>query len=256
MAFHPPSGVRRRGAPVSPVFLGLVGVAVAGGALTLVTSRVTVTAGIVVLVLAGWAVSLCLHEFGHAVVADRGGDHSVRAKGYLTLDIRRYSDAGLTLVLPLLFLLVGGVPLPGAAVWIDRGALRSRVAASLVSLAGPLVNLVLAVLLALVAPLVPLALGAGLSFLALVQVLAFALNILPIPGLDGFGVIDPFLPRAARAAAARVARFAPLVLVAVIFLLPSVGGALFSAASAVFDAAGGSSRLADLGYALFFFWRS
>ena len=29
-------------------------------------SSVLLTAGVVVLVLAGWAVSLCLHEFGHA----------------------------------------------------------------------------------------------------------------------------------------------------------------------------------------------
>ena len=52
------------------------------------------TAGVVLLVLGGWAVSLCLHEFGHAAVAYRGGDRSVRGKGYLTLDIRRYTDSG------------------------------------------------------------------------------------------------------------------------------------------------------------------
>ena len=71
------------------------------------------TTGIVLLVLAGWAVSLCLHEFGHAYTAYRGGDRSVRAKGYLTLDIRRYADLGLSLVLPVFFLLLGGIPLPG-----------------------------------------------------------------------------------------------------------------------------------------------
>ena len=80
----------------------------------------------VVLVLAGWAVSLCLHEFGHACVAYRGGDRSVRGKGYLTLDIRRYTDVGLSFVLPVVFLLLGGIPLPGGAVWINHGAIRSR----------------------------------------------------------------------------------------------------------------------------------
>ena len=95
------------------------------------------TTGIVLLVLAGWAVSLCLHEFGHAYTAYRGGDRSVRAKGYLTLDIRRYADLGLSLVLPVFFLLLGGIPLPGGAVWIDHGAIRSRAVRSLVSLAGP-----------------------------------------------------------------------------------------------------------------------
>ena len=77
---------------------------------------------------AGWAVSLCLHEFGHAYTAYRGGDRSVRAKGYLTLDIRRYADLGLSLVLPVFFLLLGGIPLPGGAVWIDqrRDSVTSR----------------------------------------------------------------------------------------------------------------------------------
>ena len=256
-----PSMPRRsvsRGRPrVSPIFLGLVAVTVAGGALTLVPSDVAVTAGVVVLVLAGWAVSLCLHEFAHALVADRCGDHAVRGMGYLTLDIRRYANVGLTFVLPLLFLLVGGIPLPGGAVWINRGALRSRAAASAVSAAGPLMNLLLAVVLALVVGLVsmPVGLAAGLSFLALIQVLAFVLNILPVPGLDGFGVIDPYLPYATRASAARFAPYAPLLLFVVILLIPGAAAVLFSIANAVFGAAGGSSTLASLGQQLFFFWQ-
>jgi Zn-dependent protease len=39
----------------------------------------------------------------------------------------------------------------------------------------------------------PDGLALGLSALALIQVLAFVLNILPVPGLDGFGVLEPFL---------------------------------------------------------------
>ena len=110
---------------VSPWFLALVAVTVLGGFLAAsATTRPVLTTGIVLLVLAGWAVSLCLHEFGHAYTAYRGGDRSVRAKGYLTLDIRRYADLGLSLVLPVFFLLLGGIPLPGGAVWIDHGAIR------------------------------------------------------------------------------------------------------------------------------------
>jgi Zn-dependent protease len=63
----------------------------------------------VLLVLGGSAASLCLHEFGHALLAYRGGDRSVRAKGYLTLDIRRYTDPVFSLLLPLLLLAAGGV---------------------------------------------------------------------------------------------------------------------------------------------------
>ena len=242
---------------VSPIFLGLVAVTAAGGALTLVPAEAAVTLGIVVLVLAGWAVSLCLHEFGHAIVADRCGDHGVRELGYLSLDIRRYANIGLSLVLPLLFLLIGGIPLPGGAVWINRSALRHRWAASAVAVAGPAVNLVLAIGLAVVVGLAPVPgfLAAGLSFLALIQVLAFVINILPIPGLDGFGIIDPYLDPRTRASVARFAPYAPLVLFAVILLLPGAAQVLFGLAGALFTAAGGSSTLASAGQQLFFFWQ-
>ena len=130
-------------------------------------------------------------------MAYRGGDRSVRGKGYLTLDIRRYTDVGLSFVLPVVFLLLGGIPLPGGAVWINHGAIRSRGMRSLVSLAGPAdqpaarrrcCTLAVAVL-----PM-PIGLAVALSCLALIQVLAFVLNILPVPGLDGFGVLEPYLP--------------------------------------------------------------
>ena len=91
--------------------------------------------------------------------AYRGGDRSVRAKGYLTLDIRRYADLGLSLVLPVFFLLLGGIPLPGGAVWIDHGAIRSRAVRSLVSLAGPAANLVIGAVLAAAVAFVPMPTG-------------------------------------------------------------------------------------------------
>src|SRR6478752_1207614 len=115
---------------LSPFFLALVLVTVAGGALAAVGTGAVLVAGIVLVVLGGWAVSLCLHEFAHALVAHRSGDLSVRARGYLTLDIRRYTNVALTLVLPVLFLLLGGIPLPGGAVLINPGAIRSRAARS------------------------------------------------------------------------------------------------------------------------------
>ena len=52
----------------------------------------------------------------------------------------------------------------------------------------------------------PIGLAVGLSALALIQVLAFVLNILPVPGLDGFGVLEPFLPEPARRMAHRSGR--------------------------------------------------
>ncbi|MDQ3764912.1 MAG: site-2 protease family protein [Actinomycetota bacterium] len=241
----------------SPLFLLLVTATVAGGALAALTAGTARTGGIVLLVLGGWAVALCLHEFGHALTAYRGGDRSVRAKGYLTLDIRRYTDPVMSLLLPLALLALGGIPLPGGAVWINRAALRTRAIVSAVSLAGPLTNLALgAVLTAVVAASnLPEGLTAGLSYLALVQVLAFVLNILPVPGLDGFGVLEPYLPAQARRLASSLGWYAPLLLLVLIIAVPAVGNALFGASFAVFAALGGDPLAAGAGLREFLFWR-
>ena len=39
-----------------------------------------------ILVIAGWVLSVTLHEFAHALVAYIGGDHTVKDKGYLSLN--------------------------------------------------------------------------------------------------------------------------------------------------------------------------
>ncbi|MGH3755028.1 MAG: site-2 protease family protein [Pseudonocardiaceae bacterium] len=241
----------------SPLFLLLVAGTVAGGALAALTTGAARTGGIVLLVLGGWAVSLCLHEFGHALTAYRGGDRSVRAKGYLTLDIRRYTDPVMSLLLPLVLLAFGGIPLPGGAVWINRSALRSRAVASAVSLAGPLTNLALAAVLTVVVSIGGLAggLAAGLSYLALVQVLAFVLNILPVPGLDGFGVLEPYLPTQARRFADTISLYAIVGLFLLIITVPAVGDALFGAGFAVFATLGGDPLAAAAGLREFLFWR-
>ncbi|WP_157767917.1 site-2 protease family protein [Actinosynnema pretiosum] len=241
----------------SPLFLGLLAATVAGAVLTVLDSEIAITTGTVLLVLGGWAVSLCLHEFGHAMVAYKGGDFEVRDKGYLTLDIRRYTDPVLSLVLPLLLLAFGGIPLPGGAVWINHYALRSRRVESWVSLAGPLSNLVLGLLLALSVVLFspPLALAAALSYLALLQVLAFTLNILPVPGLDGWGAIEPWLPPNVRAFGAKARPWAPLALFAVLIGLPALARPFFDLAYWVFGLVGGDAVLAYYGQSTFLFWR-
>ncbi|MEM9137739.1 MAG: site-2 protease family protein, partial [Cyanobacteria bacterium P01_F01_bin.42] len=88
------------------------------------------------LVFAGFILSVCLHEFGHAIVAYWGGDRSVQQKGYLTLNPLKYTHPTYSIVMPLIFLLLGGLPLPGAAVYINTRALRSRGWRSAVAVAG------------------------------------------------------------------------------------------------------------------------
>lgn len=259
--------VSRLQAPLrpSPVFLGIVALTIGGGALCLVRNEAAATAGVILLVLGGWVVSLCLHEFGHAIVAYRGGDYSVRAKGYLTLDPRRYTDPVLSIVLPIIFVMIGAIPLPGGAVWLNQGALRDRATRTRVSLAGPLANLVFGLLLTGVVALAVntltsgttvVVLLSGLSFLAQLQILAFVLNILPIPGLDGWGAIEPYMSYRAQEFGMKARPWAPLILVAVLIGIPPVGSAFFGVADAVFGALGGEPLLAGYAQSLFFFWQS
>lgn len=245
-----------RQSPVSPIFILLLAITLGGGALCTGSNMVMITAGVMLLVLAGWAVSLCLHEFAHAAVAYRGGDTSVANKGYLTLDIRRYLNPMLSFVLPLIFVLAGGIPLVGGAVWINDWAIRSRLRRSMVSLAGPLINLVLGLALAVGTQSVtmPVGLLAGLSYLGLIQVLAFVLNILPVPGLDGFGVLEPYLSRESRELAAKVRPWAPLALFALLLGVPTLSAAFGAAGTAIFTGFGGSALWAGRGYAAFTPW--
>src|SRR3972149_188316 len=99
-------------------------------------------------VLIGWIFSLCLHEFAHALVAYYGGDYTVKDKGYLTFNPLKYTHPVYSLLIPMLFLLMGGIGLPGGAVYIETWRLRSRRWESAVSLAGPSAHLLLATLLA------------------------------------------------------------------------------------------------------------
>lgn len=185
---------------VSSVFIGLVFIFIILGYVnytTLTTNGITVF----LFVTVGWLISLALHEFAHAAVAYWAGDHNVKQKGYLTLNPLMYTDWLYSLVYPLLIMAVGGIGLPGAAVYINSHLIIGRFRKSLVSAAGPVASLVLTGLLA-----IPFWLNlpqqspfhypfwAGMALLAYLHITVVALCLLPIPGLDGFGIWQPYLP--------------------------------------------------------------
>jgi Zn-dependent protease len=156
-------------------------------------------------VVVGYILSTTLHELSHGVVAYLGGDYTIRERGGLTLNPIKYMHPVMSIIIPLFFLLMGGVPLLGGATYIRRDLLRNRAWETAVSLAGPATNFLLFLLLALLlhpkigwihpSPLevsewtsVQLFLGAML----VLQFLTGMLNLLPLPPLDGFGAIRPY----------------------------------------------------------------
>ncbi len=212
-------------------------------------------------VFIGFVISLCLHEFGHAIVAYHCGDRTVRDKGYLTLDPLRYTDLQYSILFPLLIMALGGIGLPGGAVYINTQYLRRRAYGALVSAGGPLgTAVVLAVLMAVFAAVPQLAstapvLDVALAFLALLQVTALIFNLIPCPGLDGWGIIEPFLPVPLRALGRRVAPFAILALVAALLLVPGLSRWLWQTVFAACALIGLDARAAFAGLRLFQFWR-
>lgn len=249
------------------VFPGLVLVAVVAG---VVAASNAAPAGLWVflVVLAGWVITLCLHEFAHAATALAGGDSSVRSRGYLTLNPFRYVNAAYSIVIPVVVLAIGGIPLPGGAVLIENHRLRSRAWSSLVSLAGPVTNLLLGVVLVLVTRALPHESANGfyeppngliqaLAFLALLQFVTAILNILPVPGFDGFGVISPYLSPATQRAIDPIRPWAPLLVFVIVFSFPQAAGYLFDPAYRLMDLFGDefTRYAAAKGSGSFQFWR-
>lgn len=207
-----------------------------------------------------WMFSLCLHEFAHAWVAYRGGDHTVAEKGYLTLNPIRYLHPVHSLIVPLLFLLLGGIGLPGGAVYINRSLLRSRGWDSAVSLAGPAMDLALILFLGLafktgVIPADRTQLSTlALAFLLQIMVGALILNLLPVPPLDGFQAIGPWLPRAWQERIYPFSGSAMFVLLLALWFIPPLNHALWDAVRAVCTLFDVEPAWSWLGQRKFRFW--
>lgn len=217
-----------------------------------------------VFVILGWILAVMAHEFGHAFIAHKAGDHTIRAKGYLTLDPLKYVDVGVSIVIPILAVVLGGIGFPGGAVYLREDLMRSRWWRALASLAGPLGTLLVLIVLVAAIWVVALTLktpGArmlcdALAFLAFLQATAFVLNLLPVPGLDGYGVIRPFLPAAWTQALRKFEGLAMVGLFLLIFLVPGASAIIFAPALMLTDVAGLPRELIQAGWDAFRFWRT
>ena len=210
------------------------------------------------IVLVGWVFSLCLHEFAHAFVAYQGGDYTVKDKGYLTFNPLKYTHPVYSLLLPLLFLMMGGIGLPGGAVYIEKWRLRGRAWETAVSLAGPSANAVLAVILGVALNILPVSstgIWPGLAFLGLLQVTAVVLNLIPLPPFDGFGALEPYLPMNLRMNVARLSGLLVWVVILVLWRVPFISGLFWSLIFFLAQVAGVPLQLAVLGFDQFLFWQ-
>ncbi|MDD4026678.1 MAG: site-2 protease family protein [Candidatus Shapirobacteria bacterium] len=136
-------------------------------------------------------IAITIHEFSHALTADRLGDPTPRSQGRLTLNPLRHLDLVGTIMI---FLVHFGW---GKPVQIDPYNLKNpKRDELLISLAGPASNLILAALLSLIIRFVPLNDLSGFLIYTIIQlnVLLAIFNLIPIPPLDGSKIFLNLLP--------------------------------------------------------------
>jgi Zn-dependent protease len=243
----------------SPIFLAIVGLTVAGAVLAWLAAdvkRPLAYVGVFTFVIAGFLVSLCLHEFAHAYTAWRFGDRDVEVRGYLTLNPLKYSHPLLSLGLPALFIALGGIGLPGGAVYVRTSWMTKR-QKTLVSLAGPATNLLFAIVVLVVTHLFwdrdHLVFWAAIAFLGFLQVTAFVLNMLPVPGLDGYSALEPHLSPQMQRMLQPAKQWAFFVLLLLLFT-PQVNRWFFGVVLWFFDSSGVPQGLIWRGMDLTRFW--
>jgi Zn-dependent protease len=210
------------------------------------------------IVLAGWIFSLCLHEFSHAIVAYNGGDYTVREKGYLSFNPLKYTHPIFSIVMPIIFLLLGGIGLPGGAVYIETWRIRDRRWLTLMSLAGPTANLVVAILLGIVLSLAnvsPTGIWPALSFLLVLQISAVLFNLIPLPPFDGYNALEPYLPLNIRETVNRFRSMAIWIILLLFWYVPVVGAVFWGAVRSISTTLGVSWPMVAIGLDQFQFWK-
>jgi len=151
----------------------------------------------IVFYLLALVVSISFHEFAHAWLANELGDATARNQGRLTLNpLVHFDPLGAAM---LVFMAISGWGIGwGKPVPVNPYNMRvdTRVGMGLTSVAGPFSNLVLAALFAIPLRLdlgMPVLLAQLFNVVIVVNISLALFNLIPLPPLDGFGVVQGIL---------------------------------------------------------------
>lgn len=148
------------------------------------------------LIAAALVVSITIHEFSHAWMADHLGDPTPRTQDRVTLDPRAHLD-----LMGTLLIMIAGFGW-GKPVVFDPYNLKNPLRdAALISLAGPAANLLLATALSLLINFTPVGtafsglLAEASGFIIYINVMLAVFNLIPVHPLDGGKVLVALLPK-------------------------------------------------------------
>ena len=183
-----------------------------------------VVQGMVMLIL-----SVAVHEFGHAWMANRLGDRLPAMQGRVTLNPLAHADPIGTLLLPAVFLFSTGYVGFAWGKPVEHTT-HDRKKRLLIAFAGPAMNVVLA---AMVVTLHLVLVKAGvmtlqdrlsevLTMAVFLNFILFFFNLIPAAPLDGGSVARGLIPRSWVRGYDEYARYAPFVVLA-FMLIPAFG---------------------------------
>lgn len=181
-----------------------------------------------IIYLIALVLSICVHEFGHAIVADKLGDKLPRAEGRVTLNPVAHADPVGTLLIPFAMFLMNAAG--GHGVMFGWGKpvrtnpssytrkVTMRRGHMLVAAAGPAMNFVFAVVLSIVLVVLARAevdreLLVRVAFVIQMNFVLMIFNLLPVPPLDGGTVLAGILPRRYLGFLAPLERYGFLILI-------------------------------------------
>lgn len=136
------------------------------------------------------AVAISVHEFGHAYSAHLLGDDTAKMYGRMTLNPAKHLDA-MGLIAMLIVHIGWAKPVP-----VNPNNFKNyKVGNVIVSLAGVTANIITAIICILINKEINMyAINLIAQYVIMYNVGFAAFNLLPIPPLDGWGVISSFIP--------------------------------------------------------------
>jgi Zn-dependent protease len=186
-----------------------------------------------ILIIPAILLAFTFHEYAHAITADRLGDKTPRFQGRLTLNpISHIDPIGFIMILVFGF----GWAKP---VQTNPSAFKNYYKDDLkVSLAGPIANVALAFIFSIILGLFAkfglesTQLGTVIYIIiyytAYLNCMLFFLNLIPIPGFDGFHVLRDLFPKAFYKISDSIYRYQFLLFMVLILPILPGGGSIFS----------------------------